>query len=165
MILEIAEIKRLSQQKLEENKQFISFAKTQDPERLDRLVHDLDKQISSVVDCTLCGNCCTKLRPVLSENDIDKLLKVKRMSRMEFKEQYIETDLEGDMLLKHLPCIFYKDRQCTIYSLRPEECASYPNLHKPEITERIAGIMDSYAICPIVFNVIEELKGRLGFAR
>jgi Fe-S-cluster containining protein len=71
--------------------------------------------------------------------------------------------MEGDMLLKHVPCKFYKDKKCMIYPSRPEICASYPNLHKTEVSERIVGIMNNYAICPIVFNVIEELKVRVGF--
>ena len=163
MILEIAEIEKLSKEKQKENVQFIIFLKEQDPEWVDKLVHDLNNHYTSAMDCTLCGNCCTRLRPVVSENDIDKLLKVKNTSRTEFKEEFVEIDQEGDMLLKHLPCIFYKDKKCTIYSSRPEECEAYPNLHKSEITERINGILENYAICPIVFNVVEELKRKMGF--
>ena len=135
----------------------------EDPDLIDKLVHDLNKHFISVIDCTLCGNCCTRLRPVVSENDIDKLLKVKQATRSDFKMKYIETDQDGDMLLKSLPCAFHKDKKCTIYSSRPEECEAYPNLHKSEITERISGIIDNCPICPIVYNLIEKLKREVGF--
>ncbi|MBU4304822.1 MAG: YkgJ family cysteine cluster protein [Candidatus Omnitrophica bacterium] len=45
------------------------------PEKIDKTVHSLYKQISSKIDCTNCGNCCKLIKPVLSKKDIEKLSK------------------------------------------------------------------------------------------
>ena len=133
------------------------------PAKIDRIVHELNDYFSERIDCRQCGHCCTKLRPILAESDIDLLMKATFLSRKDFKELYVETDDEGDMLLRHLPCAFLNSKECTLYEHRPEDCRSYPHLNKKEITYRLFGILENYAICPIVFNVIEELKERLHF--
>jgi uncharacterized protein len=163
MILEITEIEKLAKKRRSENLRFITFIKEKDSRYIDHLVMDLNKYFSTKIDCTACGNCCTKLRPILAESDIDLLVKGKKMTRSKFKKEYVEMDEEGDMLFKNLPCSFLKNHKCTIYHYRPEDCQEYPNLHKIEFTERIYGILENYSICPIVFNVIEALKERLKF--
>lgn len=163
MLTDIAEIERLSRERRKENLRFITFLKRQNALYIDHLVNELDSYISSQIDCTRCGNCCTKLRPILSESDIDKMIRTKNMTRSKFKKEYVEMDDEGDMLFKYIPCIFQKNNKCTIYRARPEDCQSYPNLHKLDFVERIHGILENYSICPIVFHVIEALKERLEF--
>ena len=48
---------------------------------------------------------------------------------------------------------------------RPADCASYPNLHKDGFLSRLVFVLNSYAVCPIVFNVYEHLKDEMGFQR
>ena len=85
------------------------------------------------------------------------------MSPEEIVEDYTETDDMGDRFFKHAPCKFLKDRKCTIYEDRPEDCSSYPHLHKDDFIFRLWGIIDNYSVCPIVFNVFEKLKDELNF--
>jgi uncharacterized protein len=163
MILDLHEIERLSRQREKHNLRFRSYLKGQSTARIDRLVHELYNRISREIDCTECGNCCTKLRPVMHEIDIDVLIKLLKISRQEFRRKYITIDTDGDMLFKHLPCKFLIGKQCSIYESRPTDCRSYPHLHKTEFISRLYGVLENYAICPIVFNVVEELKERLNF--
>lgn len=163
MIIDLNEIKRFSEERKKENLRFISFLKVQNSKKIDKLVHELNDCYSSSIDCTQCGNCCVHLRPVLAEIDIDKLIKKLKVSRSKFKRVYVMTDEEGDMLFKKLPCAFFKEKKCSLYDTRPEDCQSYPHLHKNEFISRLYGVFENYAICPIVFNVIEELKEKLSF--
>ncbi|MBN1950737.1 MAG: YkgJ family cysteine cluster protein [Bacteroidales bacterium] len=163
MIIDITEIEKLARKRRSENLRFIAFLKEKNKRYIDHLVMELNKYFSAEISCTACGHCCTKLRPILAESDIDQLVKVTKMTRSKFKKEYIEMDEEGDMLFKNLPCSFLKNNKCTIYHYRPEDCQEYPNLHKIDFVERIFGIMENYSICPIVFNVIEALKDRLDF--
>lgn len=165
MVLDLKEIRRLSEERKKENLRFISFLKGQNPAKTDKLVHELNTYYTSKIDCTRCGNCCVHLRPVLAEIDIDNLIKKLTISRSKFKKKYVKIDEEGDMLFKKLPCVFLKEKKCSLYDFRPEDCQSYPHLHKNEFTGRLYGVFENYAICPIVFNVIEELKDRLSFQR
>jgi hypothetical protein len=80
-----------------------------------------------------------------------------------FKRDYLVTDEEGDMHFKDLPCPFLIDKKCSVYDSRPDDCRSYPHLHKNEFLSRLFGVIDNYSICPIVFNVYEELKYKLHF--
>lgn len=163
MITQITEIERLAKERENENLNFRTYLKGKDSNYIDHLVKELNRYFTEEIDCTKCGNCCTKLKPILAESDIDRLVKVNKMSRTKFKKEYVEMDKEGDMLFKNLPCSFYKNKKCTIYNYRPSDCQEYPHLHKPEFTSRLFGILENYAVCPIVFNVVEALKERLGY--
>jgi Fe-S-cluster containining protein len=66
------------------------------------------------------------------------------------------------MILKGKPCKFLRNKKCTIYSSRPFDCRSYPHLHKKDFTFRLFAVLNNYSVCPIVFNVYEELKVRMG---
>ena len=86
------------------------------------------------------------------------------------KEKFInestKPDQYGDtntLYLNSKPCQFLKDKNCTIYELRPEECHAYPYLHKDDFTSRLFGVIENYEICPIVYNVYELLKLKLNF--
>ncbi len=163
MILDLETIKKLSEEKRSENLLFIAFLKKQNSAKIDKLMHELNNHYIFHIDCTQCGNCCMHLRPILAERDIDILIKKLRTTRVKFKKTYVITDEEGDMLFKHLPCKFLLDKKCKLYESRPEDCRSYPHLHKSFLTHRLYGIFENYAICPIVFNVLEDLKTKLQF--
>lgn len=163
MIIDIKEIERLAKERRTENLNFIAFLKEKDSNYIDHLVMELNRYFSAEIDCTSCGNCCTKLRPILAELDIDQLVKVSNLSRAKFKKEYVEMDEEGDMLFKNLPCSFLRNHKCSIYNYRPSDCHEYPHLNKTGFTDRLFGILENYSVCPIVFNVIEGLKDKLSF--
>jgi uncharacterized protein len=163
MLTDISEIQRLSKEREKENLRFRAFLKNKHARPVDSIVHKLNDYYFSLIDCTQCGYCCTCLRPTLAESDIDQLIRELKMSRVKFKKNYVRTDEEGDMLFKRLPCAFLKDKKCTVYASRPEDCQSYPHLFKNEFTSRLYGVLENYAICPIVFNVVEDLKEKLNF--
>jgi Fe-S-cluster containining protein len=72
-------------------------------------------------------------------------------------------DPSGRFEFNKVPCPFLADNQCTNYAYRPENCRSYPHLHKKDFVSRLFGVIDNYEICPIVFHVVEQLKIELGF--
>ncbi len=81
-----------------------------------------------------------------------------QMSNNDFEEKYIEKSLGGQMIINTIPCHFLLDSKCTIYEQRFNECREFPHLHKPNFTDRLFGTLIHYSICPIIFNVVEELK-------
>jgi uncharacterized protein len=163
MILDLNSIKELSGHKHDENIRFISFLKEHNTFRIDRIVKELSSYYSEKIDCTACANCCSCLRPILSEHDMDVMVKALQVPKAKFRKEYTVTDDDGDTMLRNLPCTFLAGRKCTIYESRPEDCRAYPHLDKKLFLERLYGIFENYAICPIVYNVIEELKVRLKF--
>jgi len=163
MLLDLKEIEYLGIRREDENFEFRSFLKCQDIDKVDKIVHELNKYYSSKIDCTKCGNCCIALEPVINKNDLNHLSKGLKISITKVKEKYTKIDEDGDMIFKHKPCVFLENKKCKIYSSRPSDCKSYPHLHKNEFTARLFGVIHNYSICPIVFNVYEDLKTKLNF--
>ena len=163
MLIDLKKIEQLGKKRKSENFKFRSFLKGQDSEKIDRIVHELNTYYSSKVDCTECGNCCIALQALINKNDLEKLALGLAISDSELKEKYTEVDENGDLYFKHKPCSFLRDKKCEIYNFRPAECESYPHLHKENFIGRLFGVIDNYSICPIVFNVYEDLKEELRF--
>lgn len=103
-----------------------------------------------------------KLQPCITDQDIDRLSIKLAMTERNIKGYYIEMD-DGEQYFQNLPCSFLKDKKCKIYNDRPEDCRSFPHLHKNDFTSRLWRVIDNYSFCPIVFNVFEKLKTELKF--
>ncbi|MBI2938398.1 MAG: YkgJ family cysteine cluster protein [Thaumarchaeota archaeon] len=155
-------IKVLSKRKEDENWEFRSFLKGCDipSEEIDRIVHKLYKEISSEIDCTICGNCCREVQPLLDEEDVERLSAGSGISIAQFKKQYLVEDRESNKhVFREKPCPFLRDNSCLYYGYRPKDCASYPHLHKDGFIFRLIDVIDNCSVCPIAFNVYEQLKG------
>lgn len=157
------QIKNIAAEKDEENLAFKDFLKNQPPASVDKLVHQLNEQVSALIDCTTCGNCCRSLMINITQNDVARLGMGIGKTVAEIKQTFTETSGEGDMIMKEMPCHFLAGNKCTVYEHRFTECREFPHLHKPGFTNRLFGTMMNYAICPIVFNVVEQLKKETGF--
>jgi len=142
-------IKHIAKEKEEENISFHSYLQGQDSEKVDEIVHRLYEEIVHQIDCTECGNCCLNLRPVVSDKELNKFVEPKNIEAFKYLESF--------------PCKSIKDKKCTIYLDRHEECREYPYLHQNNFVKRSLGVLQNYEICPIVFNVFELLKTELGW--
>ena len=161
METDLIKIKKISQEREDENWYFRTFLKGYDIKDLDSVVHKLFKQVSEAIDCTVCGNCCKEISPSLKKKDINKLSKSLHIPPDQFVTKYVDKDEDGDNILNRLPCPFLKDNKCTQYESRPVACTSYPHLDKKDFVFRLIAVVNNYSICPIVFNVYEALKKEL----
>lgn len=162
--LDINKIASMAVRKTDQNYRFRSFLKQQDEDKTDKMVQRLHARIASRIDCTLCGNCCEKLSPQVTDSEIQLLAGKENLSPADFESRFIEYDKLADgKFLKDIPCRYLRDKKCTVYADRPENCQSYPHTQKPDFASRTLGVIANYAICPIVFNVYEGLKEEMGF--
>ena len=164
---DLNKIKKLSEKNDQENWNFRSFLKGYDAtiEGMDSIVHELNQRISSEIDCTICANCCKEVQPLLDQEDIKKCCEGLLVSVSQFKKKYLKFGKEeGNFVFKEKPCRFLKNYLCSIYPHRPKDCKSFPHLHKKEFVFRLWGVVDNCSICPIVFNVYEQLKGELWYS-
>jgi hypothetical protein len=90
------------------------------------------------------------------------------MTRERFIETFLkrsEADSEKPYTTNTTPCPFLKDNLCSVYEDRPAECSGYPYLYEPEFVSRTLGMLERTFACPIVYEVLEDLKKSLGFWR
>lgn len=158
-------IAKIAKQKDDENWEFRSFLKAHDMDdaELDAIVRRLNEQITAQIDCTECGNCCKQSRPTLDTDDVTRFAIGLEMSVEEFQAKHLRPDEDeaGNYEFTGLPCQFLAHNLCTNYEYRPESCMSFPHLHKDGFRRRLFGMMLNYEICPIIFNVYEQLKIQL----
>jgi len=67
------------------------------------------------------------------------------------------------MIMNKMPCHFLKENKCTVYEQRFSGCKEFPALHLPDFTERLFTTFMHFERCPIIFNVVEQLKLQLNF--
>jgi Fe-S-cluster containining protein len=162
-ITDLSVIAAEAELKEEENRHFLQSLKKYDSTELDGMAHAVNTEVSTAVDCTACGNCCKTLVINVTTDEVDGLAAYFNEPRDTVKEKYIEESQGGNFFINVMPCHFLKDKKCTIYENRFTECRDFPHLHKPGFKARLAGTLNYYGMCPIIYNVVEEMKSRLGF--
>jgi hypothetical protein len=158
---DIKRIRKLARQRENANWAFRCFLKNADLPlaRIDSKVHELYREVSSRIDCTLCANCCRVVRPLLTRADVKRLAQAQNLSVEEFRARYVQADEDqGSGTFSVLPCPFLKGNRCTVYDQRPRDCRSFPHLQKREFVFRVNQAFSNCLVCPIVFNVYEGLK-------
>ena len=147
----------------DENYDFRAWLKSVNGIELDNRVHRINKEVAADIDCTQCGNCCKTLVINVTAPEVDNLGKALEMNSVAVKEKYIEESLEGNFFMNTMPCNFLSENKCTIYANRFMECRDFPHLHKPGFQQRLLGTLGHYGRCPIIYNVIEELKREMNY--
>lgn len=161
METDLTKIEKFAKEKEDENWSFRAFLKNYDEKNLDSTVYRMFKKVDESIDCTTCGNCCKKIKPLFTKKDIRRLAASLNITFDQFIGKFVEEDEDGDQVLNQTPCPFLSNNKCTQYDSRPEDCASYPHLHKKGFVSRLIGVVYNYSVCPIVFNVYEALKKEL----
>lgn len=140
-------IAKTAKEKTGENKSFRDYLKVQDIQKIDTLVQELNGKITPNISCVDCGNCCMNLRPTASHEEVSKFSKPE--------------DIEKNMYAEGFCCTHLEDKKCTVYLDRPSQCRDFPYMHRLNFATNSTGILQNYPICPIVFNVVENLKKEL----
>lgn len=129
------------------------------------MVSRLDQRISPRINCTDCGNCCKSLMVLINDTEADNLSRHLGQSREDFDQAYLEKGSNGLMIMNRMPCPFLIDRKCSVYEHRFEGCKEFPALHLPHFKQRLFTTFMHYERCPIIFNVVEQLKDEMSFER
>lgn len=163
LITDLYKIKHIAADKEEENNHFRIFLQQQDGKQVDSIVHQLNEVITPQIDCTQCGNCCRSLMINVTPEETASLALHFKMEVAVVKERFIEISEQGEMIINTIPCHFLGGTSCTIYENRFTECREFPHLHKDNFKGLLFGTLMYYALCPIIFNVVETLKVKFEF--
>lgn len=160
METDLKRIHRLGTRREQKNRNFLRWLKyrcTWSDRRLMKLQRETVARVWSEIDCTKCGNCCAEMQLQVTDRDISGLARALQIKPQQFREKYTEKQRDGSRYLREVPCPFLKRRKCSIYESRPSRCRGFPYLHA-NIRGDMSGALDRAPYCPIVFNVLEELK-------
>ncbi len=128
MLTDLVQIRRLGQQKREENARFRAYLKSH--RHSDRRLRRFGEEIEAQIDCTQCANCCRVSEVGITERDIEKLAKFLGVTKEEFLRDSTQQDEAGehDLEKTEAGCVFLKGNLCSVYEARPQNCANFPHV-------------------------------------
>jgi Fe-S-cluster containining protein len=143
----LEDIAQIALTRREENSAFRIYLEAQDSEKIDKIVHRLDEKITPQIDCAECGSCCHNVRPIATYEEMKPFVR--------------DEDYETLKYVQGLTCKNLDGTRCTVYLERPEVCKDFPYLDRPEFLSRTVSAFQNYELCPIVYNLIEDMKVEL----
>lgn len=159
---------RKLKKKFEENKKslrnFITRTENRPGENLEMLSDNIDKEVWKQTNCLGCANCCKVMSPTYTFQDIRRIASHLGMRPKDFKEKWLYLDKkENDWMNKSKPCQFLdlKTNMCSIYDVRPADCAGFPHLTKKPITDYMHVHKQNIEYCPATMLFVEKLKASL----
>ena len=165
MLTDLVQIRRLGQQKRDENSRFRAYLRNH--RHSDRRLRRFGEDIEAQIDCTTCANCCRVSEVEITDRDIDKLAKFLGMTRQEFIRDSTQQAESGELILKRTDagCVFLEGNLCSVYEARPQNCANFPHLVRGtgSIASRMWRLVERAEYCPIVYNWMEKVKEDIGF--
>lgn len=160
---------RSFKQKVELNKRkfrsFLTRVEKNPPKNLYKIMLNVDAEVWAETDCLTCGNCCKKMTPTFTIDDLKRIAGHFQMTPEAFKEKWLVFDKkDGDWQNKKQPCQFLNltDNKCSIYPIRPADCAGFPHLTKKKPTDYIHVHKQNIEYCPATYKMVEKMQQLLG---
>lgn len=152
---------RYHQKKL---KRFLGKIEKNPPPRLDTLAETIDAEVWKEIDCLSCANCCKTMTPTFTKKDIIRIAAHFDISPAEFTKKWLVYEKsDKDWVNKKQPCQFLNTstNMCSIYEVRPSDCAGFPYLKKKKMVDYIHVHQQNIEYCPATFKMVEKMMERL----
>lgn len=147
----------------ENKKKYSRFLQRCDHRKVIKQLPELHEDVFSRIDCLSCANCCKNHSPRFKTPDIKRIAKFLGMKEGVLIEKYLRLDEDNDYVLQQQPCTFLgSDNTCSIYEVRPSDCARYPYTDEDVLLKRPALTLKNAEVCPAVFEVMEKLSEGMG---
>ncbi|MFC4263922.1 YkgJ family cysteine cluster protein [Ferruginibacter yonginensis] len=131
--------------------------------KIDQLTPIVAAEVWQQVDCTSCANCCKKMTPTFTAKDLKRIAAHFNQTVDAFKEQWLLKDKNNDWVNVKQPCQFLNKQtnMCSIYEVRPADCAGFPHLSKKKFEEYAHVHKQNLDYCPATFLMVQKLKDRV----
>lgn len=142
-------------------KRFLSKLEKNPPKDLDKLAEVVNDAVWKEVDCLTCANCCKTMSPTFTVKDIKRISLHLDMKPKAFREKYLYLEKKDkDWMNKQQPCQFLDlgNNRCSIYEVRPADCAGFPHLTKKKMVDYIHVHKQNVQYCPATFKMVEKMK-------
>ncbi len=140
---------------------FLTKLEKNPPKKLHQLMDKVDKEVWAEIDCLSCGNCCKKMTPTFTVQDIKRISSHFELTPDEFKEKWLRYDKKDkDWQNQQQPCQFLNlsDNMCSIYAIRPADCSGFPHLTKKKAVDYIHVHKQNIQYCPATYKMVEKMK-------
>jgi len=150
-----------------QRQELVDFLKKLDdivPEEMPQLVAEEDGKMWRETDCLSCANCCKKMTPTFTKEDVHRISAHLGMTAQAFRKKWLykEKDGAGDWMNTSIPCQFLgADNKCSIYEVRPLDCAEFPHHHKQPFDSYNDTFTQNLSYCPATYNLVQRLKKRV----
>lgn len=156
---------RSFRQKVKINKRklrtFLTKLENNPPRGLDKLTATVEKEVWKEVDCLSCANCCKRMTPTFTPADIKRIATYFKMTANEFKNKWLVFEkTDKDWQNKKQPCQFLdmKTNMCSIYEIRPADCAGFPHLPKRKMVDYMHVHKQNIEYCPATYKMVEKIR-------
>lgn len=138
---------------------FLSRIEKNPPKDLKLITVEADKRAWAEIDCLSCANCCKTMSPTYTPEDIKRISKHLDMTPKAFKDKWLYKDKIGDWMNVKQPCQFLNpaDNKCSIYEVRPADCAGFPHHDKKKITDYVHVYKQNVELCPATYKWVEKM--------
>jgi len=162
-----SQVRDIAKQAEDSNYRFRDYLKRHaDEDELDSQFLQLHMELFASYDCSNCRNCCKEYVTGVYDYEADQIAGYLRITRQEFTDRYVE-DEPGElasedgprMFLIGQPCCFLADdNSCQIKECMPSDCREFPHTNKPDRLASMLSIVHFASVCPVVFEMLEQLK-------
>jgi len=146
-------------------RRYLTKLEKEPPRHLDAKIAVMEKEVWAETDCLSCANCCKTMTPTYNKNDLKRISAHFNMTVDEFKKKWLKQERAGDRdwMNKHTPCQFLNldDNMCSIYEIRPDDCAGFPHLSK-KFKDYVHIHKQNVEYCPATFKLVEKMMERIG---
>jgi Fe-S-cluster containining protein len=144
-------------------RRFLTKVENNPPKELDSYLDTIDKEVWKEVSCLSCSNCCRTMTPTYTFKDLQRISKHLNMTISQFKEKWLFKNRQGEWMNVKQPCQFLnlKTNMCSIYEVRPADCAEFPHLTKKKMIHYIHVHKQNVQHCPATFKMIEKLMEKI----
>lgn len=145
-------------------RRFLTKLEKNPPRKLDSHTQSIEKEVWSEVACLSCANCCKSMTPTYTNADMRRISAHLGMTVDEFKKKWLYKDRSsGDWMNRKTPCQFLNltDNKCSIYEIRPADCAGFPHLPKRKMVDYIHVHKQNVEYCPATHTMVEKLMARI----
>jgi uncharacterized protein len=144
-------------------RRFLTKVENNPPYNLDLMADTVDAAVWKEVDCLACSNCCRNMSPTFTFKDQQRIAGHFNMRIKDFREKWLYKDRNGDWMNRSTPCQFLnlKTNMCSIYDIRPADCAGFPHLTKKKVVQYIHVHKQNVQHCPATFKWVEKMMAMI----
>ena len=132
------------------------------PEDMPEIVAETDATVWRDINCMECANCCKTMTPTFTKKDITRISAHLEMTPKEFTIKWLKKEEDSnDMVNTTQPCQFLAGNICSIYEVRPADCAEFPHHNKKPFDLYNDTFKNNLIHCPATLTLVDRLKKRI----